>query len=184
MPFRQWMSARAAILAGRSPAAWIGSDSEDLPLAEAWREATGASAASLGRVFPELAEAASPGVRTVRDASLLIVARAARDMERTGIGPLAEVLQRNFEAITSSTTIAARVLADVTTSEAIRGFADTASRLADLGGVANVGGPTQSAAWAGFADLAAASSVQRMATLGLLDGMRPYESLLSEMASS
>jgi hypothetical protein len=105
-------------------------------------------------------------------------------MERTGIGPLAEVLQRNFEAITSSTTIAARVLADVTTSEAIRGFADTASRLADLGGVANLGGPTQSAAWAGFADLAAASSVQRMATLGLLDGMRPYESLLSEMASS
>jgi hypothetical protein len=119
LPLRQWMSAPAVLLGDRSPAAWIGGDSEDLPLAEAWREATGASAASLGRVFPDLAEVRA-GDRTVRDASLLVVARAALDMERAGIGPLMEVIQDNLKTVSSNAAITSSKTKSPEDAEALR----------------------------------------------------------------
>ncbi len=175
------MSAPAVVLGDRSPAAWIGADSEDLPLVEAWREATGASAASLGRLFPDLAGARA-GDWTVRDAALLVVARAALDMERAGIGPLMEVIQDNLKTVSSNAALTSSWLAGVNAAQAFEGLGDVAGTLVDAQRAARLVVPERNTVWPGFAGLVASSGVERMAALGLLGGIRAYEGLGGDAA--
>jgi hypothetical protein len=113
------MSAPSPALSGHSPAEWVGNDGADLPLAECWREATGASEAALIRAFPGLRDGGHKG----GDATLTIVKRAMRDFEgrqylrameliaQVAQGPLRdfERMQRDYDVLLGGSSLAAAV---------------------------------------------------------------------------
>ncbi len=177
--FSRWMSTPSPALSAQSPVQWISADGADLPLAECWREATGASEAALTRAFPDLR---AGGTTAGGDATLLIVERALRDFEAPPVqGTLASVTQamaagavpaysRVFEkqAATMAAGLRGRIFASLTDSS----LAVTQQHAASVAGLAG-----QALAPPALEALARAVGPWRAAGLEVFETMEPYRRL-------
>lgn len=190
-PFADWMSASSPALSGRSPMEWLGVDGADLPLAECWREATGATAAGLNRAFPDLHDRGD----AAGDATLNIVKRAMRDFEmpqylrtlelmaQVAEGPLHDFqrIQGNYAALLEGSSIAAAIAKAAVPSMSIAdGFAP-GSVAAILTNAQPPGLSTAVAASYPPHALEAAARIAdplRAATVEILGALEPYRRLM------
>lgn len=152
-PLRLWLTAPKALLNGRTPARWIGADGADLPLAELWREVTGASTSAAAQIFTSLQEDVMS-----KDASIAIAARAMRDLDTSGISTLLASLQ-------GTASISRFIGADlIVAAEANRRM---------------VAAPMQPSI---MEAIAVPTEQIKLATLGLWNAVEPYQSIANRMA--